>query len=118
MFAVRGAITIDEDSVSEICAKTQKLLKRIVDDNGLLSPGVSIVSCIFSSTKDITAYYPAAAAREGGFGFPMFSCQEPEIAGALKLCIRVLIHVNAGGAKFSPKHIYLNGAVILRPDLQ
>lgn len=118
MLAIRGAITINEDSETEISVKTLKLLKRVFDENRIIYPDSSVISCIFSSTKDITAYYPATAARRGGYSFPMFSCVEPDIAGSLKLCIRVLIHINTDGIKIPQKHIYLDGAAILRPDLQ
>ena len=42
---------------------------------------------------------------------------EMNVPGALPLCIRVLMHVNSNVAQRDIKHIYLNKAVQLRPDL-
>ena len=74
-----------------------------------------MVSIVFSSTSDIHSYYPAKAAREAGFeGASLFSSQEPEIDGGLKLCIRIMLFVEKN---LTPKHVYLRGAKVLRKDI-
>ena len=118
VFAVRGATTADNTKES-IYARTKELIKMIVDENGLKDKGFQITSIICSSTADITAAYPAAAIRGDGFTeTPLFSCLEPDIDGGLPLCIRLLVNVSSAGLEPKrAKHIYLHGAVVLRPDL-
>ncbi len=114
MTAIRGATTISADTADEIRTETARLLNEIVKRNSL---DISQVSCIFfSSTQDVTAIYPAKAAREAGFvSCALFSCMEPPIAGSLPLCIRVMIQTEQR-IEF-PKYVYLNEAVKLRKDI-
>ena len=118
VFAIRGATTVD--NVKErIYARVQELIIKIVRENGLENKGVEITSIICSSTTDVTAAYPAAAVRDAGFSHvPLFSCAEPQIDGSLPYCVRLLVNVSSSAkAVMQAKHIYLHGAVILRPDL-
>lgn len=111
MTAVRGAITVRANTAEDITAASVELIGAMREKN----PAAKIVSLIISSTKDVTAKYPAAAVRESGLSdMPLFSCAEPDIDGALPLCIRMLMYVNDD---FAPKHVYLGGAAVLRPDL-
>ena len=118
VYAIRGATTA-ENTKEQIYARTKELIRKIVVENGLKDKGISITSVICSSTADITAAYPASAVREEGFSdVPLFSCAEPEIDGALPLCIRLLVNVSSSvKEQIQAKHIYLHGAVALRPDL-
>ncbi|MCD8294234.1 MAG: (d)CMP kinase [Clostridia bacterium] len=114
MTAIRGATTISQDTAEEIRTETARLLSELVRANSL---DISQVLCIFfSSTQDVTAIYPAKAAREAGFvSCALFSCMEPPIAGSLPLCIRVMIQTEQ---KIElPKYVYLNEAVRLRKDI-
>lgn len=113
MKAIRGATTVKKDNPVLITAAVKELLLKIKDENNIQKE--DIVSIIFSSTKDLRSAYPAKAAREAGFeGCPLFSAEEPDIEGALPLCIRVMLFVNKD---FSPVHIYLNEAKKLRKDI-
>ncbi|MCD8286898.1 MAG: (d)CMP kinase [Clostridia bacterium] len=114
MTAIRGATTISADTAEEIRTETARLLNELVRRNSL---DVSQVTCIFfSSTQDITAMYPAKAAREAGFvSCALFSCMEPPIAGSLPLCIRVMIQTEQ--RIDLPRYVYLNDAVSLRKDI-
>jgi len=40
-----------------------------------------------------------------------------DVPGALPRCIRVLMHVNSKKSQSAIKHVYLNDAKKLRPDL-
>ncbi|MCR3921074.1 MAG: chorismate mutase, partial [Firmicutes bacterium] len=72
----------------------------------------------FSATPDLTAAFPAAAARELGWTHvPLFDTVEIDVPGALPMCIRVLMHVNTQLCQADVKHIYLREARLLRPDL-
>lgn len=115
VIAVRGAITIDSDTPEQIVSSTTELIGAIVEANGI-GTSCKAVSCIISSTADVTAFYPARAIRESGLlSCPLFSCLEPPIKGSLPFCIRVMIELV--GEVDTVKHIYLHGASTLRPDL-
>lgn len=114
MIALRGATTIGADSPEEVKCAVKELLNTILSANGLLEE--DLVCAVFSSTSDIHSYYPAKAAREAGLvRCPLFSAVEPDINGALRLCIRVMILAKKNLPQ--PKHIYLNGAANLRRDI-
>ena len=67
MKAIRGATTVDFDSIEQVRARVGELLKEIVKRNALTRD--EIVFLLFSNTNDICSYYPAKAAREAGFSF-------------------------------------------------
>jgi chorismate mutase len=91
------------------------LYDRLLADNALAEG--DIVSLIFSVTADLDAKNPAAALRASGRGqdLALFCVQEPPAAGSLERAVRVLIHcyLEEGSA---PRHVYQNGAEVLRPD--
>lgn len=114
MRAIRGATTVSRDRKEEIKDAVAELLRKIAAENGL-SEG-QIICILFSNTSDIVSYYPAKAAREAGFSAcALYSSLEPEIEGALPLCIRVLLFAEGDGGA---KHVYLRGASNLRKDLK
>lgn len=113
MVIIRGATTIERDEKIEIQRAVKELLEQIEMRNSLTRS--EIMSIVFSSTSDIHAYYPAKAAREAGFEHcSLFSAMEPDIEGSLKLCIRVMLFIEKN---FTPCHIYLRGAKVLRKDI-
>ena len=65
--AIRGAITVDNDNAQEIVSATKELMSHIAQKNNLNSPDKKIISILISTTKDLTATYPAATLREMGF---------------------------------------------------
>ena len=112
---IRGATTVNSDTVKDICESVTELVGKLVSENGLNTEDNKPIFCIISSTADITAYYPARAVRESGIlDCPLFSCLEPPIKGSLPMCVRVM--VDAVGLD-SARHVYLRGAKVLRPDL-
>ncbi len=114
-YAVRGAITVEVDQPQEIYQKTKALMSEILRRNSL--DPKALVSILFTSTKDLITAYPAVAVREMGLtNVPLMCCQEMDVEGSLSSCIRVLIHIKKVG-EFEPCHVYLEKAVILRPDL-
>lgn len=113
MKAIRGATTVDCDGPEQIRSAVKELLETIVSKNSLNER--DIICIMFSTTADIKSFYPAKAARECGFGFcALYSSLEPEIEGALKLCIRVMMLVESNS---HPVHVYLNEAKSLRKDI-
>ncbi|NSW90444.1 MAG: chorismate mutase [Firmicutes bacterium] len=113
--AIRGATTIDENTVDEIIKETKHLLRKMVEENNIEKD--DIISIIFSTTRDINATFPAVAAREMGWTDIALMCtNEMEVPGSLQMCIRVLMHINTKKTYRKIKYVYLKGAKVLRPE--
>lgn len=113
---VRGATTIEHDTPEEILAATRELLQLMIEANQI-NPG-DVASAIFTTTPDIVSEYPALAARQLGWVDTALLCgHEMAIPHGLKQCIRILLHWNTTHAARELRHIYIKGAVNLRPDL-
>ncbi len=113
---VRGATTAISNDPDAIRAATKNLLVALTKANAL-RPG-DIAAVIFSSTPDLNAAFPAAAARELGWSdVPLFGTQEMDCPTGIPLCIRVLILLNTEKAQHEIQSVYQAGAVVLRPDL-
>ena len=114
--ALRGATTVDSDSADQVRARTIALLQEMVDRNNVDHD--DIVSVLFTATDDIHSIFPAAAARDIGFGdVPLICARELDIVGATPLCIRVLMHLSTTLTRSELRHVYLEGAGGLRDDL-
>jgi len=78
-----------------------------------------VASAFFTVTPDLTAAFPARAARELGWQHvPLLDAQEVPVPGSLPRCVRVLILWNTDLSQQEIRHVYLQGAASLRPDLQ
>ena len=62
---VRGATTVHANDAAEILAATQELLHAMIDTNGIEEEQVA--SVFFTTTPDLTAVFPAQAARSMGW---------------------------------------------------
>ncbi|WP_069649521.1 chorismate mutase [Caloranaerobacter ferrireducens] len=114
--AIRGAITVNNNTKEDIIKFTKKLLKEIIKQNNIDKSNV--ISILFSATKDLNKAYPAIAARELGFNNCGLMCfQEMDVEGSLNKCIRVLLFLKSNLDQTCIKHIYLEKASKLRPDL-
>jgi chorismate mutase len=114
--ALRGAITVEANTADAILEGTEELLRAILDRNELA--GDDLVSCIFTTTDDLNAEFPAVAARRIGLSaVPLLGAREMNRPGALERVIRVLVHCYADPHR-TPQHVYLREAVQLRQDLQ
>jgi chorismate mutase len=114
--ALRGAITVDRNDADSILEGTEELVRSVMDRNNLRSE--DMVSCIFTSTPDLDAEFPAVAARNLGLdAVPLLCAQEIDVPGALPRVIRVLLHCYAEDGAV-PQHVYLRDAVNLRRDLE
>jgi chorismate mutase len=77
-----------------------------------------LVSCIFTTTEDLDAEFPAVAARRIGLSaVPLLGAREMDRPGALPRVIRLLVHCYADPER-PAQHVYLRDAVRLRLDLQ
>ena len=112
---VRGATTVEQVDRESVLAATRELLAAMVRANGI--DPVDVASAIFTTTPDITSVFPATAARQlGWLDVPLMCGHEMDVAGALPLCIRVMIHWNTEQPQTDIRHIYLRAARALRPD--
>jgi len=112
---IRGATTVQRDDRDEVLAATRQLLALMVRRNGLEKQDVA--SAIFTTTPDITAEFPALAARQlGWLEVPLLCGHEIAVPGSLAHCIRVLVHWNTDRPQHEIQHIYIREAVKLRPD--
>ena len=114
---VRGAIDVEEDNQECITRATQELLQAILQANPSLKPE-DLASAFFTMTDDLTATYPALAARQLGWHeVPLLCAREIAVPGSLPHVIRVLLHWNTRLPQTAVQHIYLGRAAALRPDL-
>lgn len=113
MRAIRGAITVECNTAESIAEATQALLREIARRNAL-GPD-EVISAFFTMTPDLDAAFPAWAAREIGWDMPMLDMVEIDVPGALRRCLRVLLHVERD---VEVSHAYLREARALRPDLE
>ena len=115
MTIIRGATTVEKDEKQEIILAVKDMLDSIFTENALQKTEVR--GFLFSLTTDIHSYHPAKAARECGYDFaPLFAAIEPEIDGALKRCIRLMLFTELSDNRMV-KHVYQKGAKILRRDI-
>ena len=118
MRGIRGAISVENNTLEAIGEATKKLLLAVMDENKLKAE--AIISVTFTLTKDLNAAFPAACARElpGWNYIPMLCAVEVDVPGSLQSCLRVLIHADIKVEQREVKHVYLDQAVKLRPDLK
>lgn len=117
MRGLRGAITVNENSVAAMTEAVDELLD-VLEAQNQLNPN-DIVSATFSATQDLNAMFPAAVARHrpGWEQVPLLDVQQMQVTGSLECCIRVLIHLNTPLPQNALNHAYLRLATKLRPDL-
>ena len=111
--AIRGAVQVEANTAEAIAAGTKELLSEIMRVNEL-APAM-VISVILTATSDLTAAFPAAAAREVGFeAVPLLCAVEIDVDGALPRVVRALAHVEC---EREITHVYLHGAKALRRDI-
>jgi chorismate mutase len=114
--ALRGATTIDDDTPAQIRERMKALMAALFERNGLVNDDV--VSVFVTATADIRSLHPATAAREFGLDDVAFlGAQEATIDATLPRCVRVLLLIETERAKAELRHVFLEGAAVLRPDL-
>ena len=112
---LRGATTAATNTGDAILEATAELLRALQEANAFRPEDVE--SAIFTSSTDLTAEYPARAARLLGWrDVPLLGAAEVAVPDGVPRCIRVLLHFYTAKAQGELKHIYLHGAAKLRPD--
>jgi chorismate mutase len=91
-------------------------MRALIETNGIEEDDVA--SVFFTTTPDLNAAFPAKAARDLGWHrTALMGAQEMDAPDGIPMCIRVLIHWNTDRKLDDIKHVYMRGALALRPDL-
>lgn len=115
LFAVRGAAQAEANEPEAILAATEELMRGLIERNGLEPE--AMVSCLFTTTEDLDAEFPAVAARDLGLTMvPLMCCREIPVPGSMPRVIRVLLHFYAPAGHVA-EHVYVGEAQKLRADL-
>jgi chorismate mutase len=113
---IKGATTVERNSREDILLATAELLQRMIDLNEVEPDDVA--SALFTTTTDLNAEFPAVAARRMGWiDVPLCCTHELDVPGSLRMCLRILLHVNTDRRARDIHHVYIQGAQVLRPDL-
>ncbi|MDQ1733507.1 MAG: chorismate mutase [Pseudonocardiales bacterium] len=114
--AIRGAIQVAENTRDEILDGASELVLAVLKRNGVDTE--DLISILFTATPDLTAEFPAYAARQLGLtDVPLMCASEIDVPGAMPRTLRLLAHVNTESPRSEVRHVYLRGAAALRTDL-
>ena len=114
--AIRGAIQVAANDRGAILDGTTELVTEVMTRNDLTTEDV--ISVIFTASPDLTAEFPALAARKIGFhDVPLLCASEIDVPGALPRVVRLLMHVETLKPRSELQHVYLRGATALRLDI-
>jgi chorismate mutase len=114
--AIRGAVQVESDDRQEILDGTAELVTEVMGRNGLSTDDV--ISVIFTATPDLTAEFPALAARSLGFQeVPLLCGTEMGVPGSMPRVVRLMMHVETAKRRSEIQHVYLRGAAALRLDI-
>ncbi len=115
LFALRGAVQAAANEREAILAATEELLQTLIERNELETG--AMVSCLFTTTNDLDAEFPAVAARGLGLeSVPLLCCREIPVPGSMERVIRVMLHYY-GPPEREPVHVYVGATQALRADL-
>ena len=114
--AVRGAIQVDADDRDEILEGTAELVTEVLHRNNI--DPADLISIVFTATPDLTAEFPAYAARQMGLtDVPLLCTTEIAVPGSMPRVLRLMAHVETPLTRGDIRHVYLRGATALRTDL-
>jgi chorismate mutase len=114
--AIRGAVQVEADERDSILEGTAELVMQVLARNELTTDDV--ISVLFTATPDLTAEFPALAARKIGFhDVPLICATEIAVPGAMPRVVRLMAHVDTDRPRSAIQHVYLRGAVALRLDV-
>jgi chorismate mutase len=114
--AIRGAIQVDENTREEVLSGAAELVLEVLRRNEI--DPQDLISVLFTATPDLTAEFPAYAARQLGLtDVPLMCASEIAVPGAIPRTLRLLAHVETDRPRAEIRHVYLRGAAALRTDL-
>ncbi|HEY8083087.1 MAG TPA: chorismate mutase [Solirubrobacterales bacterium] len=115
LYAVRGAVQADANAAESILTATTQLMQELLERNDLSHE--AMVSCLFTTTEDLDAEFPAVAARDLGLeSVPLLCSREIPVPGSMPRVIRAMVHYYAPIGHV-PAHAYLGATQELRSDL-
>jgi len=118
---IRGATTATVNTAEEITDATEELLTELTRLNKLDKD--EICFAYFTTTHDLTAEFPAYAARRMGWLEVPLLCghdmdvQLPNPRG-VPMCIRILLLYNTAEPQSAMRFAYLRGAQAIKADLE
>jgi chorismate mutase len=116
VLAIRGATQVDANERDLILAATAELVAEVMARNDLLVG--DLISVLFTTTPDLTAEFPAVAARKVGFeDVPLLCASEIDVPGALPRVVRLMAYAEIDRPRDQVRHVYLRGATRLRQDI-
>ena len=114
--AVRGATQVERNERDDVIEATAEMVREVLARNRLTPD--QLISVIFTATPDLTAEFPAYAARAMGITDVPFLCAtEIAVPGSMPRVVRLLAHAECDHAREDVRHVYLRGAAALRTDL-
>lgn len=114
--AIRGAIQVEANTREEVLGGAAELVVEVLRRNEVEPE--DLISILFTATPDLTAEFPAYAARQLGLtDVPLMCASEIAVPGALPRTLRLLAHVETVRPRADIRHVYLRGAAALRTDL-
>ncbi len=117
---IRGATTATANNEAAITEATDELLRELTLQNDL--DLAEICFAYFTTTHDLTAEYPAYAARRLGWvDVPLLCGHDMDVAlpnpRSVRMCIRVLLLYNTPRPQSAMRFAYLRGASAIKSDL-
>ncbi len=117
---IRGATTAAANTTESITEATEELLRELVRLNDL--DPAEIAFCYFTTTFDLTAEYPAYAARRlGWLDVPLLCGHDMKVESpnprGVPMCVRVMLLYNTPLPQSSMRFAYLRGARAIKADL-
>lgn len=114
--AIRGAVQVDANERDAVLEATTELVSEVMTRNALTTDDV--ISVLFTATPDLTAAFPALAARKLGFTeVPLMCASEIAVAEGMPRVVRLMAHVETDRPRSELHHVYLRGAQALRLDI-
>jgi chorismate mutase len=117
---VRGATTAAANTAEAIVEATDELLRELVRANDLDVSEVCFA--FFTTTHDLTAEFPAYAARRLGWvEVPLLCSHDMDVTlpnpRGVPMCIRILLLYNTESPQSAMRAVYLRGAQAIKADL-
>lgn len=114
--AIRGATQLEVDEREHLLERSVELVRAVLEANEVESE--DLISILFTVTPDLQSEFPAVAGRQIGLtDVPLMCMQEIKVPHALPRVVRMMVHAESELSRDKVQHVYLHGAVSLRPDL-
>ena len=117
---IRGATTAAANTAEAIIEATDELLQELTRVNALDT--TEICFAFFTTTHDLTAEFPAYAARRLGWvDVPLLCSHDMDVTlpnpRGVPMCIRILLLYNTERPQSAMRAVYLRGAQAIKVDL-